>query len=132
MKLESKTKDLLKQNSTVRDLKKIIDLRIKVDDVPEDFIKKHFKDEQLITNIQSAIQEEHGRHIYACKIVKHLAKYAAKSIKNKTVVDDEEISDEQGNDSPTTLLGIDYSDHGSDPGYYEERFEVYDEIDLKN
>lgn len=129
MKLKSKINDLLKQNSIVQDLKKFIDLHVKVDDIPEAFVKKHFKDEKLILNIQNAIQEEHDQHVYACKIVKHLIKYTTKVLEGKIMVIEEEIPREPEDDSQATLYGIDYSDHGSDPGYYEGRF---NEINLKN
>jgi hypothetical protein len=122
MKLESKVKDLLKQNSIVRELKQFIDLHIKIDDIPEAFIKKHFKDETLILNIQNAIQEEHGQHVYACKIVEHLIKYATKVVEGKMIVIDEEIPQEPEGFSQTNFLEID-SDHGVDPDYYEGRFE---------
>jgi hypothetical protein len=132
MESEIKTKDLLKQNSTVQGLKDFIDLHVKVDDIPEDFVKKHFRDEKLILDIQNAIKAEHNQHIYACTIVKHLIKYATKAAEKKVAVSEEEITDEPEDALQANPLGIDYSDHGSDPGYYEGRFSVYDEIDLKN
>lgn len=129
MESEIKTKDLLKQNSIVQGLKDFIDLHIKVDDIPEAFVKKHFRDEKLILDIQNAIQAEHNQHVYACKIVKHLIKYTTKVLEGKTMVIEEEIPREPEDYLQATLREIDYSDHGSDPGYYESRF---DEIDLKN
>ena len=117
-----KTKELLKYNSKVQELKDFIDQNIKVDNIPENFIKKHFKDESLIKEIQDAIEAECGQHVYASKIVEYLTKYAAKVIKRKTTMD-EEITFEQENDVPVALPGIDYSDHGGDPGYYESKFD---------
>lgn len=133
MNTNSKIKDLLDYNSTVRELKNFIDLHIKVDDIPEAFIKKHFKNEQLITDIQRAIETEHGHHVYACKIVTHLAKYAAKVIKEKNTPSEEDIPCEKEEVLDTSLPGLDYYDNRRDPdGFYQGKLGVYNEIDLEN
>lgn len=106
------SKNLLKQNADVQKMKSFIGEHIKPDDIPENFVKKHFKDKEALIKIQKEIELEHGRHIYLCEIVTYLIKYAAK-ITEKIITIDEtpELCE--------SLQMVDDSDHGSDPGYYE-------------
>ena len=124
METKFKTKELLKYNSKVQSLKEFIDQNIKPDDIPEDFIKEHFKDEHLIKEIQDAVEAEHGQHVYACKIIKYLIKHAAKTIERMSA--GEEVIPSKKSE---------FSDV-EDDDYYEtgiknhhKQFDGFDEVD---
>ena len=126
-----KTPESIKENQLVQDLKKFIEEHITVDDIPELFVKENFKDETTIKSIQDSIQAGCGVHVYVSEIVEHLIKHAKKIIKNKTRKDAEDYLIEDDNEQ-RVLPEIDCDDHGCDPGYYEGRFDVVDEIALEN
>jgi hypothetical protein len=128
-----KTSESIKENQIVQDLEKIIEQHIVVDDIPELFVKKNFKDETTIKSIQDSIQAGCGVHVYISEIVEHLIKHAKKVIKNKTKKEPEDylVKEELPNE-PRVLPGIDYYDNRRDLGHYEGKFGAYDEIDLEN
>jgi hypothetical protein len=123
-----KTPESIKENQLVRDLEKFIEQHIATDDIPELFVKENFKDETTIKSIQNSIQAGCGAHVYVSEIVEHLIKHAKKVIKNKTIKEPEDylIEDDLSNE-PSVSSEIDYYDHGSDPGYYESKFDEIEE-----